>query len=45
MYKQLQQRGMRSPPVNVSTLRQMKEDGVPNACLAGLCRICLTQPS
>ena len=33
MYKQLQQRGMRSPPVNVSTLRQMKEDGVPIACL------------
>ena len=33
MYKQLQQRGMPSPPVNVSTLRQMKEDGVPIACL------------
>ena len=33
MYKQLQQRGMPSPPVNVSTLRQMKRDGVPIACL------------
>ncbi len=33
MYKQLEQRGMPSPPVNVSTLRQMKEDGVPIACL------------
>ena len=33
MYKQLQQRGMESPPVNVSTLRQMKADGVPIACL------------
>ena len=33
MYKQLQQRGMPSPPVNVSTLRQMKEDRVPIACL------------
>ena len=33
MYKQLQQRGMPSPPVNVSTLRQMKEDDVPIACL------------
>ena len=33
MYKQLQQRGMPSPPVNVSTLRRMKEDGAPIACL------------
>lgn len=33
MYKQLQQRGMDSPPVNVSTLREMKEKGEPIACL------------
>ena len=33
MYKQLQQRGMDSPPVNVSTLRKLKKDGVPIACL------------
>ena len=33
MYKQLQQRGMESPPVNVSTLRQMKAESVPIACL------------
>jgi len=33
MYKQLQQRGMDSPPVNVSTLRRMKGDGEPIACL------------
>lgn len=33
MYRQLQQRGMPSPPVNVSTLRRMKADGVPIACL------------
>ena len=33
MYKQLQQRGMDSPPVNVSTLRKMKQDGEPIACL------------
>ena len=33
MYKQLQQRGMESPPVNVSTLRRMKSDRVPIACL------------
>ncbi len=33
MYKQLQQRGMESPPVNVSTLRRMKADGEPIACL------------
>jgi 3-methyl-2-oxobutanoate hydroxymethyltransferase len=33
MYTQLEQRGMRDPPVNVSTLRQMKEEGKPIACL------------
>jgi len=33
MYKQLQQRGMDSPPVNVSTLRRMKAEGEPIACL------------
>ena len=33
MYTQLEQRGMSDPPVNVSTLRQMKEEGVPIACL------------
>lgn len=33
MYKQLQQRGMESPPTNISMLRKMKEDGVPIACL------------
>lgn len=33
MYTQLEQRGMPEPPVNVSTLRQMKEDGEPIACL------------
>lgn len=33
MYKQLQQRGMESPPVNVSTLRAMKARGEPIACL------------
>jgi 3-methyl-2-oxobutanoate hydroxymethyltransferase len=33
MYKQLQQRGMDSPPVNVSTLADMKSDGEPIACL------------
>ena len=33
MYKQLQQRGMDSPPVNVSTLRRMKTEGEPIACL------------
>ena len=33
MYKQLQQRDMASPPVNVSTLRQMKADAEPIACL------------
>jgi 3-methyl-2-oxobutanoate hydroxymethyltransferase len=33
MYKQLQQRGMDSPPVNVATLRDMKQAGEPIACL------------
>jgi len=33
MYKQLQQRGMESPPVNISTLRDMKQSGEPIACL------------
>ncbi len=33
MYSQLQQRGMDRPPVNVSTLRKMKADKVPIACL------------
>lgn len=33
MYKQLQQRGMDSPPVNVSTLREMKLAREPIACL------------
>ena len=33
MYKQLQQRGMISPPVNVSSLRRMKSDGEAIACL------------
>lgn len=33
MYTQLEQRGMPEPPVNVSTLRQMKADGEPIACL------------
>ena len=33
MYKQLQQRGMDSPPVNVSTLRDMKQAREPIACL------------
>ncbi len=33
MYKQLQQRDMDTPPVNVSTLRRMKEKGEPIACL------------
>jgi len=33
MYKQLQQRGMDSPPVNVSTLRDMKQAAEPIACL------------
>ena len=33
VYKQLEQRGMAQPPVNVSTLRSMKADGEPIACL------------
>jgi len=33
MYTQLEQRGMQEPPVNISTLRKMKSDGVPIACL------------
>jgi 3-methyl-2-oxobutanoate hydroxymethyltransferase len=33
MYKQLQQRGMDSPPVNVATLRDMKQAREPIACL------------
>jgi 3-methyl-2-oxobutanoate hydroxymethyltransferase len=33
MYTQLEQRGMPQPPVNVSTLRDMKDAGEPIACL------------
>ncbi len=33
MYTQLEQRGMESPPVNISTLRHMKESGEKIACL------------
>ena len=33
MYKQLQYREMTLPPINVSTLRDMKASGVPIACL------------
>ena len=33
MYKQLEQRGMSRPPVNVSTLAKMKAEGEPIACL------------
>jgi 3-methyl-2-oxobutanoate hydroxymethyltransferase len=33
MYTQLEQRGMSEPPVNVSTLREMKLKGEPIACL------------
>ena len=33
MYTQLEQRGMPEPPVNVTTLRKMKEQGEPIACL------------
>jgi 3-methyl-2-oxobutanoate hydroxymethyltransferase len=33
MYTQLEQRGMPQPPVNVSTLRRMKADREPIACL------------
>jgi len=33
MYTQLEQRGMPEPPVNVSTLRKMKSEGEPIACV------------
>lgn len=33
MYTQLEQRGMPQPPVNVSTLRRMKAEAEPIACL------------
>jgi 3-methyl-2-oxobutanoate hydroxymethyltransferase len=33
MYTQLEQRGMAEPPVNIATLRQMKLEGSPIACL------------
>lgn len=33
MYTQLEQRGMLEPPVNISTLRQMKDKGEKIACL------------
>jgi 3-methyl-2-oxobutanoate hydroxymethyltransferase len=33
MYKQLQQRDMDSPPVNIATLREMKQNREPIACL------------
>lgn len=33
MYKQLQHREMASPPVNISTLREMKQNREPIACL------------
>ena len=33
MYKQLEQRGMSEPPVNISTLRKMKAERQPIACL------------
>jgi 3-methyl-2-oxobutanoate hydroxymethyltransferase len=33
VYKQLQQRGMESPPINVGSLREMKAQGEPIACL------------
>ncbi len=33
MYTQLEQRGMPEPPVNVSTLRKMKHESEPVACL------------
>ena len=33
MYTQLEQRGMPEPPVNVATLRKMKQDKRPIACL------------
>jgi 3-methyl-2-oxobutanoate hydroxymethyltransferase len=33
MYTQLEQRDMAEPPINVSTLRKMKQEGEPIACL------------
>ena len=33
MYTQLEQRGMPEPPVNVSTLQKMKQEGEPIACI------------
>jgi 3-methyl-2-oxobutanoate hydroxymethyltransferase len=33
MYTQLEQRGHADPPINISTLRKMIEDGEPIACL------------
>ena len=33
MYTQLEQRGMAEPPVNISTLRKMRLDGEPIACI------------
>lgn len=33
MYTQLEQRSMSDPPVNIGTLRRMKQDGEPIACL------------
>jgi len=33
MYTQLEQRGMDTPPVNISTLRKMKAERTPIACL------------
>ncbi len=33
MYTQLEQRGMAEPPINVSTLAKMKQEGTPIACL------------
>ena len=33
MYKQLEQRGMSEPPVNISALRKMKAERQPIACL------------
>ena len=33
MYTQLEQRGMPEPPINVSSLRTMKQEGEPIACL------------
>ena len=33
MYTQLEQRGMAEPPINIATLRTMKQEGTPIACL------------